>query len=89
MHGLLGHQNVLSSKIIAFQSLFLLDPIFQSDFLSNFIHDMMSYGPMIIWFSSLCLGSSSARIYAICRYLSPPHVPINRGTNICTSHNIF
>jgi len=53
MHGLLGLINVsclLSSKIIPSQSLFLLD--LQSDFLSEFIHDMMSYGPMI--FVSLC-----------------------------------
>jgi len=51
MHELLGHPNVLcllSLKIVPSQSLFLFDPTLQSDFISDFIHDMMSYGPMVI-----------------------------------------
>jgi len=91
MYGLFGHPNVLClllSKIIPSQS-FLFDPTLQSDFLSDFIHDMMSYGPMDIWFLFFCLGSGSAKIYATCRYSSPPHVPITRETNICRSHYLL
>jgi len=39
---------LLLLKIIPFQCLFLPDPTLQSDFLSDFIHDVMSYGPMVI-----------------------------------------
>jgi len=73
----------LSSKIIPSQSLCLLDPTLQSDFLSDFIHDIMSYGPrlfdfrLLIWDLAVPMSSNLQIFVLTLLSMSTDHISSN------------
>jgi len=76
---------LLSSKVILSQFLILLDPTLQSDFLSDFIHDMMSYGHWLfnfrLFFWDLAV-QESVQSADICPHLTSP----SPGGRISSGH---